>query len=355
MLTSRARRAVRRAGAVGRRGRARGACCSHAGARAAPTCGATRVGNLVARVGGSGPRCSCRRHMDQVGYVVRHVTDDGFLLLDTAQGDRRTGPERRHPVGQPVALLARDGRWLDGLIAAAQRPRAHPRAARERTSSPTTTSGSSSGSATATRYSRPGCTSARRSSSRRRCAGSASCCRPRDGQPRRARGDGRAARRHPDGDLACELWLGATVQEENGLHGARALALARSASTPRSRSTSASSATSRASSEREYGTRLGDGPIVVHRDTGHRLRPRAHPAPDRARAAARRSPSRTACSPATGPTASRSPRPASPTALLTVPTRYTHTAFETIHPRDLDTTADLLRAFLTAPLPHRPV
>ena len=62
------------------------------------------VGNLVARVGGSGPRVLVQAHMDQVGYVVRHVTDDGFLLLDGAQGDRRTGPERRHPVGQPVRV-----------------------------------------------------------------------------------------------------------------------------------------------------------------------------------------------------------------------------------------------------------
>jgi endoglucanase len=37
-----------------------------------------------------------------------------------------------------------------------------------------------------------------------------------------------------------------------------------------------------------------------------------------------------------------------------VGTRYTHTAFETIHPRDLDTTVELLGAFLTTPLPARP-
>src|SRR3954454_6591327 len=76
------------------------------------------VGNVVARVGGSGPRVLLQAHMDQVGYIVRHVTDDGYLLLDGAQGDRRNGPERRHPIGQPVRVLQRDGAWLDGLIAA---------------------------------------------------------------------------------------------------------------------------------------------------------------------------------------------------------------------------------------------
>ena len=76
------------------------------------------VGNVLAQVGGSGPRVLVQAHMDQVGYVVRHVTEDGLLLLDGAQGDRRMGPERRHPVGQPVRILARDGSWVDGLIAA---------------------------------------------------------------------------------------------------------------------------------------------------------------------------------------------------------------------------------------------
>src|SRR3954464_14578750 len=76
------------------------------------------IGNVIARVGGSGPRVLVQAHMDQVGYVVRHITPDGFLLLDTAQGDRRSGPERRHPVGQPVRVLTRDGSWLDGVLTA---------------------------------------------------------------------------------------------------------------------------------------------------------------------------------------------------------------------------------------------
>src|SRR3954454_10773930 len=77
------------------------------------------VGNVIAKVGGEGPRLLVQAHMDQVGYLVRHITDDGFLLLDTSQGDRRTGVERRHPVGQPVRVLARDGSWVEGLLAAA--------------------------------------------------------------------------------------------------------------------------------------------------------------------------------------------------------------------------------------------
>src|SRR3954467_6074632 len=93
-----------------------------------PRCAEVRrdaVGNVIARVGGAGPRVLVPAHMDPGGYLVRvgclvrHVSDDGSLLLDGSQGDRRMGPERRHPVGQPVRVLARDGGWLEGHLAAA--------------------------------------------------------------------------------------------------------------------------------------------------------------------------------------------------------------------------------------------
>ena len=145
--------------------------------RWAPRCDEVRrdpIGNVIARVGGSGPRVLLQAHMDQVGYVVRHVTDDGFLLLDTAQGDRRTGPERRHPVGQPVRILTRGGSWLDGLLDGLQRPRPDRQAAREARARLQRLLGRARhGQGRAA--SPPACTSARRSSSPRPPAGSASC------------------------------------------------------------------------------------------------------------------------------------------------------------------------------------
>src|SRR3954454_23956889 len=81
--------------------------------------GADAVGNLVARVGGSGPSLLLLAHLDEIGYVVRHVTDDGYLLLDTSQGGRRAGPEVRHVVGHAARVLGRDGVAAEGFFAAA--------------------------------------------------------------------------------------------------------------------------------------------------------------------------------------------------------------------------------------------
>jgi len=315
--------------------------------RWAPRCEEVRrdpIGNLVARVGGSGPRVLLQAHMDQVGYVVRHVTDDGFLLLDTAQGDRRTGPERRHPVGQPVRILTRGGSWLDGQLTASS---GHVLTAKQReqhelgfndfwveagmTKDALVAAGVHVGAPVI--FSAP-----------TRRVGDLLVGPAMDNRVGLALMD--AAIEFDD--LACELWLIATTQEENGLHGARALV--------REERFAAAIALDvglagdiPAVEEREYGTRLGAGPIVVHRDTGiiydriltQHLLALGVPAQDGLFAGY-------------GSDGLALAEAGSPTALVTVATRYTHTAFETIDPRDLDTTVDLLRAFLTTPLPTRP-
>ena len=103
-------------------------------------------------------------------------------------------------------------------------------------------------------------------------------------------------------------------------------------------------------SERQHATRLGDGPIVVHRDTGiiydrgltmHLL--------DLARSLDL--PVQDGLFAGYGSDGLALWESGTPTALLTVPTRYTHTAFEAIDPADLQTTIDVLRALVTRPLP----
>src|SRR3954471_1112032 len=234
--------------------------------RWAPRCAEVRrdpVGNVIARVGGSGPRLLVQAHMDQVGYVVRYVAEGGQLLLDTSQGDRRTGPERRHPVGQPVRVLTRDGGWAEGMIVAAS---GHVLTNAQRESSldfddfwvelglgsrdDVLTAGIHVGSPVV--FSAP-----------LRAFGDLLVGPAMDNRVGLAIMD---ALIDVDG-LACELWLGATVQEENGLHGARALALAERFDAAIAVDVGLVGDIP-AVDEKEYPTKLGDGPIIVHRDTG---------------------------------------------------------------------------------------
>jgi endoglucanase len=302
------------------------------------------IGNVIARVGGTGPRVLLQAHMDQVGYVVRHVTDEGFVLLDTAQGDRRTGPERRHPIGQPVRVLTRDGSWLDGVLVASS---GHVLTAKQRETHELGFNDfwvelGMSRHALLEAGVHVGAPVIFSAGVRR--VGDLLIGPAMDNRVGLALMDAMIE----TADLACELWLIATTQEENGLHGARALI--REARFDAAIALDVGLAGDiPAVEEREYGTRLGAGPIVVHRDTGiiydrilsQHLLGLGVPAQDGLFAGY-------------GSDGLALAEEGSPTALVTVGTRYTHTAFETIHPRDLDTTVELLGAFLTTPLPARP-
>ncbi|MEA2179605.1 MAG: hypothetical protein QOG77_2902 [Solirubrobacteraceae bacterium] len=305
-----------------------------------------RVGNVIARVGGSGPRVLVQAHMDQIGYVVRHVTDDGFLLLDGAQGDRRNGPERRHHVGQAVRALARDGRWVDGLLAAAS---GHVLTAEQREEHrigyddfwvELGLRDRAAVLALGLHVGAPVIFAAQPRTVGRLLVG-----------PSVDNRVGLAAMDALIGteDLACELWLAATVQEENGLHGARALA--------RHDHWDAAVALDvglvgdvPGVSDKEHATWLGGGPIAVHRDTGI-IYDRALTAHLIELAGREGLPVQDGLFAGYGSDGLALWESGTPTALLTVPTRYTHTAFEAIDPADLQATIDLLRALATSPLP----
>jgi endoglucanase len=77
------------------------------------------VGNVIARVGsGTGPRVLIDAHMDEIGYKVRFVTEDGFLMLADAQRSNRGPQERRYMIGHPAQVVTRDGVVARGVFAA---------------------------------------------------------------------------------------------------------------------------------------------------------------------------------------------------------------------------------------------
>jgi putative aminopeptidase FrvX len=316
-----------------------------------PFCAQVRrdaVGNVIARVGGHGPRVLLQAHMDQVGYIVRFVHEDGFLLLDGSQGDRRTGPERRHPIGQPVRVLTRDGSWLDGMLAAAS---GHVLTAKQRDEHELSYNDFwvelGLGSRAAVYEAGVHVGSPVVFCADMRAYGDLLVGPSMDNRVGLALIEA-VAGTVDESALLCDLWIAATVQEENGLHGARALALAERFDAAIAIDVGLAGDIP-AVDEREFPTRLGAGPIVVHRDTGivyDRLLV-AHllglgvPAQDGLFAGY-------------GSDGLAIAETGTPTALLTVATRYTHTAFETVHRADLDATAELLRAFVTRPQPVRP-
>jgi putative aminopeptidase FrvX len=316
-----------------------------------PRCAEVRrdaIGNVIARVGGTGPRVLLQAHMDQVGYVVRHITEEGFILLDTAQGDRRTGPERRHPVGQPVRVLTRDGTWLDGLLAASS---GHVLTAKQRDQHELSFNdfwvelGVGTRDALLDAGVHVGAPVIFSAPTRR--VGDLLIGPAMDNRVGLALMDAAI----DTDDLACELWLIATTQEENGLHGARALV--------REERFEAAIALDvglagdiPAVEEREYGTKLGAGPIVVHRDTGI-IYDRTLSQHLIALGQTNGVPVQDGLFAGYGSDGLALAEAGSPTSLVTVATRYTHTAFETIHPDDLTATAELLRLLLTTTLPAR--
>lgn len=320
--------------------------------RWAPRCEEVRrdaVGNVVARVGGTGPRVLLQAHMDQVGYLVRHVTSDGLVLLDTSQGDRRMGPERRHPVGQPVKVLLRDDAWLEGVLTASS---GHVLTAKQREADKLAFDdfwvelGLPSREAVLAAGVHIGSPVVFAAPARR--IGGLLVGPSMDDRVGLAVMDALIG----TDALACELWLAATVQEENGLHGARALAAAERFDAAIALDVGLTGDIP-AVDDREYSTRLGAGPIAVHRDTGivyDRILTQHLLALARDAGIA----AQDGLFAGYGSDGLALAESGSPTALLTVPTRYTHTAFETVHPDDLAGTVELLRLLVTRSLPARP-
>lgn len=77
----------------------------------------TRIGNLIARIGGSGPKVLLAAHADELCYLVRSVDQDGFIWLANGQAWQRTYSMRNaFTIGQRVHILARQ-KEVPGVIA----------------------------------------------------------------------------------------------------------------------------------------------------------------------------------------------------------------------------------------------
>src|SRR5919199_5899634 len=85
----------------------------------------TRIGNVVAHAGGTGPKLLLAAHADELCYLVRAIDDKGFLWLANGQAWTRMASLREwHTVGQRVRVLARSG-MIPGVIASVTGHLAH--------------------------------------------------------------------------------------------------------------------------------------------------------------------------------------------------------------------------------------
>jgi putative aminopeptidase FrvX len=77
----------------------------------------TRVGNVVAHIGGEGPRLMLAAHADEICFVVKHISGDGFVWITTGQRDTEQRPGSSFlPFGVPALILTARGP-VEGVFA----------------------------------------------------------------------------------------------------------------------------------------------------------------------------------------------------------------------------------------------
>jgi putative aminopeptidase FrvX len=303
----------------------------------------TRTGNLVGRVGGSGPKVLLVAHADELCYLVRAIDQDGFLWLANGQAWQRTFSVRNlFTVGSPVRVLARSGE-LPGVIAAVTGHVATLRLAEkhEMDWDDVWVDTGLSRDALLERGVTPGT----------RIVWDATCRRLGDQLFGKALDDrvGVAAlcevvRRVPAGELGCQLTVAATVQEEIGVVGATALA-AREQFDAAIVVESGLAGDVPKVGDTAVPLKLGGGPALVHKDSmvhyDHRVTARLEELAGEAGI-----PIQHCVFGSYGSDGGAFMKADVPTALLAFPTRYTHTPFEMGNLGDIEAIVELLCRFV---------
>jgi tetrahedral aminopeptidase len=298
------------------------------------------VGNLIARVGGSGERVLLTAHMDEVGFIVREITDDGFVLLGTTFGTLADAEAARYPVGHAAAVMGRDGVVARGIFAA---PSGHivRNTPEKKVSGFYLDLGLDSGDevrALGVHPAAPVVFDAPVRQLGRRIVGKAF-----DDRLMLAVIELLLERLDPSA-LAVDLWVAGTVQEENGCHGAQVLAAAERFDAVIALEAGLCDDVPLARAG--FATRLGAGPLIVHEDMqiayDQALSWRLVDAAGRAGVSYQQ-----AAFSLYGTDGRAFLDTGSPTAVLAAPVRYTHTTFEMADVGDIQATVALLEAFLT--------
>lgn len=311
----------------------------------AQTADITPVGNLVAHIGGAGKKLLLVGHGDEIGFAVKSISPEGFLFFTSGQRDDGK-PDLRSsyftPMGQPALVIGREA-LVPGMFATLT---GHVLTDAQRAK-------------TVLDWNDFFVDVYMESAEQVRAAGIEIGARIIWDVPTRQYGsyyvgkamDNRVAllimdevlRRLDRSRLQYDLYFGSTVMEESGLYGAQsinreigceyaiALDVGLSGDVP-------------GVDPRDIPTRLGQGPIIIHKDFyGYSFALNNRIIDTAAEAGI---PLQHAVYSIYGSDAGALIREGAAAAALVVPTRYTHSPFETVHADDLEAAVNLLLAFL---------
>ena len=301
------------------------------------------IGNVLAHVPGNGPRLLIQGHADEIGFVVKSIDAKGFVWLTDGQaGSKNAG--LRYPVGQPALILGRTAH-VPGLFAT---PTGHILS---------TKSGDRPSPSENDIFVDLGVTSKAEAEALGVHVGAGVIWNPptrRLGQRLHGKAiDDRVAlalmthllETVESRRLTYDLTLAATVQEEIGLVGAMSL----DSAGPFDLAIAIDNgpiADYPGVDQKEIPIDLGNGPALVYKDSwthyDRRVIERL-----RAVAVAGSIPYQECIFPGFGSDGAALIRAGIPTALLGIPTRYTHSPFELLDERDLDAALRLLVDFVT--------
>jgi len=308
---------------------------------------ATPIGNVVAHVGGNGPRLLLQGHADEISFVVRSIDARGFVWLADGQGSSRTF-HARYPVGQPALILGRSAR-IAGIFAA---PTGHILSTRD-------DRGADLPDTAATIFVDVGAESREEAEALGVHVGAGVIWNPVT-QRLGSRYVGKAIDNRVSlalmthllmnidaADLQYDLTVAATVQEEIGLVGAQSLGGPESFDLAIAID-NGPIADYPGTDESNLPVRLGRGPTLIYKDAmvhyDRRVICRLLEVASTNDIAAQHG-----VYPGFGSDGAALIRAGIPTALLAIATRYTHSPFEMGDERDLDGALRLLTAFVTTP------
>jgi putative aminopeptidase FrvX len=310
----------------------------------------TPVGNFIAHVGGEGPRLMIVGHGDEIGFAVKYISPDGFVYFTTGQREAGGRPDLRgmyfNPMGQPALVVGRDvlvpgifatltGHilsleqrnklaldWNDLFVDVCMSSRAEVEAVgiqigdRVIWNPPTRQSG-------------------------KFYYGKAM-----DNRVSLALMEALLTRLDKS-RLQYDLYLGSTVMEEGGLYGANSINRETNCEYAIAVDTGLSGDVPGVD-PRDVSTRLGAGPILIHKDLyGYSFRLN-NQIMDVAQEAS--IPIQNAVHGIYGTDSGALLREGVAASAIGVPTRYTHSPFEMVNADDLETTVKLLLAFLYTPM-----